>query len=255
MNGAPVYVIYFCSPSSMEIDGTGGEMTIKEEDKGRMLGIAEVQPKIASPETHLAQQARDEMIRRWGKWRWQYGLEVSRAWRFLHAPWTKEALPHARSLSWEVTKDLIPLTDEEVRLVKQYAYEEVPVFGRELRPVVVALREPMHTTYLAICGSRDVLVNTDAPKGTKLVKIGVSGDTNRRLGELNGHDYAKIFGLSFQMYATKRWPSQSEALTREWRALEWALDKTKHASGEFFYMTDEQINEAVMKVKPPKRVR
>ncbi|MCH6567983.1 MAG: hypothetical protein IH801_06415, partial [Nitrospinae bacterium] len=60
-----------------------------------------------------------------------------------------------------------------------------------------------------------VLRKAGAPVGTKLVKIGVSGDTERRLSEINGHDYAKIFGLSFHMYATQRWNSQQEALGSE----------------------------------------
>ncbi len=99
------------------------------------------------------------------------------------------------------------------------------------------------------------LRKADAPVGTKLVKIGVSGDTERRLGEINGHDYARIFGLSFHMFATQRWNSQEEALGTETTALEWALENTTHASGEYFFMTDSQIFDAATKVKPPKRVR
>ncbi|MGH6950301.1 MAG: hypothetical protein ACREH4_05490, partial [Vitreimonas sp.] len=116
---------------------------------------------------------------------------------------------------------------------------EVAVYGRELRPVAFALREPMHTTYLAVCVDPLVLAKTSAPKGTKLVKIGVSGDTKRRLRDLNDHHFAKIFGLSFSMYATHRWANQEEALAREAWALEWALQhaavnagvKLHHAGG------------------------
>jgi hypothetical protein len=256
MGVKPIYVVYFCSPNSEVIEGSGGRGTIAEEDVGRTLGIAEVQPVSASVETHLSQKARDDMIDLWGEWRWQYGLAISRAWRFIPPPWTREALPNARSLSWEVTKDVVPLTDEEKRLIMQYSLVETNVLGHELRPVQVALREPMHTTYLAICEERNVLTKAEAPRNTKLVKIGVSGDTGRRLEELNGHHYAVIFGVRFRMYATKRWNSQSEALAREAAALEWALENAeKHASGEYFFMTDEQINRAVMKVRSPLVVR
>ena len=114
----------------------------------------------------------------------------------------------------------------------------------------------MHTTYLAICDDARVLAKTGRPPGTKLVKIGVSGDTDRRLRDLNEHHFAKIFGLSFHMYATQRWSCQDEALAHETQALEWAhTNSAQHASGEYFYMTDAQIMDAVTWVKPPKRVR
>jgi hypothetical protein len=58
------------------------------------------------------------------------------------------------------------------------------------------------------------------------------------------------------MFATKRWNSQSEALAREASALEWAMDNAeKHASGEYFYMTDDQIYRAIMKVRSANIVR
>jgi hypothetical protein len=73
---------------------------------------------------------------------------------------------------------------------------------------------------------------------------------------LNDHHFARIFGLRFRMLATQRWPSQDEALAQESAALEWGLaHAAQHASGEYFFMTDRQMMDAVTKVKPPKRVR
>lgn len=255
MQGEPIYVVFFCSPNAQEIDESGGQVTIAPEHRGRALGIVEVLPTRAAPDTHLSERAREEMISLWGRLRWTFGLEISRAWRFEVPPWTREVLPHARSLSWEVTRDVVPLTEEEKTLIRQYPLDEVDVFGQRRRLARVAERDPMHTTYLAICDAPSVLRRARAPEGTKLVKIGVSGNTNRRLGELNGHHYARIFEVLFRMYATHRWPSQDEALARETAALEWAADNTHHASGEYFFMTDSQITEAVLKVKPPTRVR
>ncbi len=256
MGNEPIYVVSFCSQHSEVVDGQTDRYTIAPQDRARVLGISEVQPVKAGHEGHTDPEAIQQMEVDWGGQRWQYGLENSRAWSIVARPWTKEVLPNARSTSWEATVGIVALTTEEKRLLRQYQLNEEPVYGKVQRQVAFALREPMHTTYLAICDNPTVLAKTNAPLGTKLVKIGVSGDTDRRLRDLNEHHFAKIFGVSFSMYATRRWDTQAEALSRETSALEWALDNaTEHASGEYFYMTDQQIGEALLKVKPAKRVR
>lgn len=256
MAGRPIYLVYFCSPHSSPIEGHEGRFTISPADAARVLGIVEIQPQRASHETHTAPDEVADMISLWGEPRWRFGLANSRAWEFVERPLTREVLPHARSTSWEATRGIVPLTDEERWLVQQYELREVPVYGQAFREVSLALREPMHTTYLAICEDPLVLAKTPAPPGTKLVKIGVSGDTERRLRDLNDHHFARIFGLSFRMYATHRWHSQEEALAGETSALDWAhANATMPASGEYFYMTEGQIMGAITKVKPPKKVR
>lgn len=256
MEGRPIYLAYFCSQHSEAIEGRDGRFTIAPQDVARVLGIVEVQPQKAEHATHVAPDAVRDMLDLWGRPRWQFGLVNSRAWAFVKPPWTREALPHARSTSWEATTGIVALTEEEKRLLRQYALREVAVFGNELRPVAYGLREPMHTTYLAVCEDATVLAKTPAPPGTKLVKIGVSGDTDRRLRDLNDHHFARIFGLRFRMLATQRWPNQDEALAREATALEWSLAyAAQHASGEYFFMTEQEVMQAVMQVKPPKRVR
>jgi hypothetical protein len=256
MGGKPIFVISFCSQNAETIDAEEGRQTIAPEDLARVLGITEVQPIRASHETHSAPNVVSQMITDWGKLRWPFGLASSRAWEIVERPWTREALPNARSISWEATRSIVALTDEEKRLIRQYRLREVPVFGQLMREVAVAVREQMHTTYLAVCEDQAVLAKTNAPPGTRLVKIGVSGDTDRRLRDLNDHHFAKIFGLGFRMFATQRWSSQDEALGRETDALEWALENAAlHASGEYFFMTPDQVNGAMLKVKPPRRVR
>lgn len=256
MGDRPIYVVYFCSQHAEVIDPVEGRYTIAPGDVARVLGICELQPVKAGHHSHTAPAAVEQMVSDWGRVRWEYGLENSRAWALVARPWTHEVLPHARATSWEATNGIVELTDEEKRLLRQYQLREVPVFGKQMREVAFALREPMHTTYLAVCGDPSVLGKTSAPVGTKLVKIGVSGDTGRRLRDLNEHHFAKIFGLEFAMYATHRWANQDEALSGETTALEWALaNATLHASGEYFYMTDAEITQALHLVKPAKRVR
>lgn len=256
MDRRPIYIVYFCSQRAEAIEGRDGRFTIAPENVARVLGIVEVQPEKAAYDTHTAPEAVRDMLELWGRPRWQFGLTNSRAWEIVKPPWTREALPHARSTSWEATRGIVELTEEEKRLIRQYALREVAVYGHELRQFAYALREPMHTTYLAVCEDADLLAKTRAPAGARLVKIGVSGDTDRRLRDLNDHHFAKIFGLSFRMLATQRWPSQDEALAREAAALEWALvNSSAHASGEYFFMTERETMDAVTKVKPPKRVR
>lgn len=255
MGSRPIYVVYFYSQHSEAIEGASGRFTIAPEDVARVLGIVELQPNKATHETHTAPEAIKDMLDLWGRERWQYGLETSRAWAFETPPWTREALPNARSISWEVTRGIVALTDEEKRLLRQYRLREVPVFGKEFQPVVYSFREPMHPTYIAVCDDVAVVGKTKAPQGTMFVKIGVSGDTDRRLRDLNDHHFAKIFELKFRMLATQRWASQDEALAREASALEWGLQNTEHASGEYFFMTGQQMLQAVLQVKPAKKVR
>lgn len=255
MGDQPIYVIYFCSQHSEAIEGHEGRFTIAPQDVARVLGVLEVQPRKATHQTHTHPDAVKDMINLWGKTRWDYGLENTRAWRFVTPPWTREALPHARSLSWEATRGIVPLTDEEKRLVGQYALQEVSLFGSSFIQVAYSLREPMHTTYLAVCEDQAVLAKANAPAGMTLVKIGVSGNTDRRLRDLNDHHFAKIFGLRFRMMTTKRWPSQDQALAQESQALEWGLENTTHASGEYFFMTEKQIMDAVLQVRSTKAVR
>jgi hypothetical protein len=232
MGGKPIYIVYFCSQHSQAIEGHVGRFNIAPEDVARVLGIVEVLPEVASHDTHTAPEAVRDMLSLWGKRRWEFGLPISRAWAFEKPPWTRQVLPQARSTSWEATRGIVPLTDEEKHLIRQHRLLEVPVYGREMVQVAYSFREPMHTTYLAICENPEVLAKTPAPVGTLLVKIGVSGDTERRLRDLNDHHFAKIFSLKFRMMATKRWANQNEALASETSALEWALDNaTQHASG------------------------
>lgn len=255
MDGEPIYVVYFCSQHSEAIDGHDDRFTIVKKDVARVLGIVEVLPNKVSHETHTDPVSVEDMIELWGETRWKYGLENSRAWRFKETPWTREALPNARSMSWDATRGIVPLSDEEKRLIRQYDLQEVSVYGRNLKLKEYSFREPMHTTYLAVCENPEVLIKANAPSGTNLVKIGVSGNTNRRLDDLNKHHFAKIFGLKFRMVATQRWPSQDDALSQEASALEWGLENaTEHASGEYFFMTSRQMMDAVLKVKPPKKV-
>lgn len=256
MDGKPIYLIYFCSQHSEAIKRADGRFTIAPEDVARVLGIVEVQAEKATHETHTDQQSVTEMVELWGQTRWNFGLATSRAWAFVDPPWTREVLPDARATSWEATRGIVELTAREKRLIRQYGLKEVKVFGRKLRSASTAFREPMNTTYLALCDDAHLLAKTNAPRDTMLVKIGVSGDTNRRLRDLNDHHFAKIFGMKFHMMATQRWASQDQALAKESGALEWALDNaTKHASGEYFFMTRSEMMEALTKVKPPKRVQ
>lgn len=256
MEGWPIYVVNFCGQSSEQIVGRAEARTMQSGDVARVLGILELQPEKASHGTHSSEFASKMMIDDWGETRWNYGIAVSRAWEIVDKPLSIEALPITRSVTWPATNSIVQVADSDKAILKRYQLHEVPVFGQEFRPSALAFREPMHTTYLAKCTDTAVLAKTQAPEGTMLVKIGVTGDPKRRLSDLNDHHFAKIFGLRFEMFAKHRWLDQNQALGGERAALEWAeVNATAHASGEYFFMTKEQMMQAVGMVQPVKKGR
>lgn len=238
----PFYVLHFCS--QVDKNDKQGNPAIALSLKGRVLGIAEIQPILATPETHIEPTHRQKSIAQWGGDKWPFGLEMSRAWRFLPPPFTKDVLPVTSKDAWGPTNSIVEIADEERAAIAQCEMEEIPVFGGQTEVVQTKLRDASNYTYLMVCESWDALQHTSAPHGTALVKIGVTSDPERRLLEIKGNHVAVIFGLDFRKYATKLWSNQTRALEVECIAHDWAHKNSIHASGEYFFMTKEQYETA-----------
>ena len=129
MRDNPIHVVCFCSPNN-PVDEQGNP-AMAPSIRGRVLGIAEIQPKLATPDTHIQPQFRRRSVAQWGKDRWPFGLEMSRAWRFVHTPFTKDALPVTSKDPWGPTNAVINVTSAESAALSLYELEEVPVYGQE----------------------------------------------------------------------------------------------------------------------------
>lgn len=254
MAGKPVYVAYFC-PNNQRGNDTG-DKAMEWSDVGRVLGIVELQPVAVTPDTHVEPETLENDRKSWNGDKWPFGIEISRAWQFLEPPFAADALPETSKRSWPPTNSIVDLTRTERAALAQYSLEEVPVYRQpeaQVNLIQSKQSDPAVYTYLMICRNRKPLKLTSAPDGTFLAKIGVTNDPDRRLLEISGNHIATLFGLEFETHATKRWPTQEKALEVEAIAHEWGHRNTHHASGEYFYMTEEQYRNAraiVMLGKP-----
>lgn len=242
MDGKPIYVVQFCSPNQQVSDA--GALAMLPENLGRVLGITEVQPRAVFSETNIEPEFRNLSISKWGKDKWPFGLEVTRAWIIPKKPFSRDVLPHASKAGWEAKNPVVELAEDEVADLVQYDFEEVSVFGSAKKIVKQIEQDQALYTYIAVCKNAVPLVHTTAPENTLLVNIGITNNRSRRLLELSGNHIAVIFGLQFELVAHGKWPDQREAECIEARAHEWAHRHTKHASGEYFFMTLQELDKA-----------
>lgn len=243
MGGESIFVVQFCSPNQQENDA--GALAMLPENLGRVLGLIRVLPNPVLSETHVEPEFRKLSISKWGKDKWPFGLEVDRAWTFPAKPFSRDVLPTTSKAGWDATNSVVKLQQVEVAALTQYLLEEASVYGRSQKIVKQFEQDPATFTYLAICDNMGPLVHTSAPPDTYLVKIGITNDRERRVLELSGNHIAAIFAMRFKLIASQEWPDQTEALRIESAAHSWAHQNTMHASGEYFFMTRQQIAKAV----------
>lgn len=223
----PVLVAHLCNIQS--------QLAVPATSASRLMGVTEV-TRNRSAGINYQDVLFDIQIRP--------PIELKRAWRFMRPPLSISTLVDHIPIEHLNTTGLFKLSSREVGEILQHDLVEVKVSGqkREVPPYVPA--EPTVHTYMVICRSNKLLSAASAPAGSLLVKIGVSNDRERRLQELNGNHIAVIFGIEFQKYADGTWPTQAIALEAERKAHEWCHANGVHASGEYFYLTEKQLNQA-----------
>jgi hypothetical protein len=245
--GKPLFVVSFVSHHAAD--------HIREEERGRVLGIYEIIPELVSLETddvldpmYLADPA---LRREDGAFRWPVGLRASRAWRFQpQAPWTRQALPDARTLGREVSTDMVRISTGDYALLRQYRLAEVEVYGVDFSPKRISdpVAAPDHV-YAFSCAKPDVLHRLPGWRpGEILVKIGCASDVDARLNGLNDDPIAKIFHLRLSK-GSKRYVGKDEALRVENDFLLRAKAVGRPAcdlSTEFFFMTPKAYEKLMM---------
>lgn len=171
-------------------------------------------------------------------------FELKRAWRIMRPPLAISTLVDHKPARDLPLGQLFKLSDREVGEILQHDMVELELNGQREPVSPYIPPEPAIHTYMVICRSEQFRDNGSAPIGSLLVKIGVTSDKERRLQELNGNHIAVIFGINFQKYAEGTWPIQAMALDAERRAHEWCHINGVHASGEYFYLHEKQLNQA-----------
>lgn len=200
---------------------------VDPQDRGRVLGLYEFVPiKVTceDPEVIAPSWLEDRRLyNSSGRFRWPYGLKAIRAWRFFQPNvMTAGTLPDARSIGFLITKDMAPLTEQDLLYVDQYPMIEVRVYQRPFEPL--RLTEPNarpDQNYLLVC--RDVTILRRIPEwqeGEILYKPGIASDSNARLDSHNNHALARLFGLALCSEWTSPAYSTEVAREREQRMIE-----------------------------------
>lgn len=247
MNGSPICVVHFCSPSDRKNEA--GVSAIGPENLGRLLGIAEILPVEVSSQTHVDPKLRESLTSFWGSDKWPFGLAMGRAWEIVDKPFARDALPDHYNASWDATNSIVALSDREKADLTQYSLKRVEVYGQAPLSSTYVAPDPAVFTYMAVCWDTVSVEHNIGPPDHHLVKIGVTNELDRRLLELNGNHLAVIFGITFKRIAYGHWINQAKSLEVEARAHAWCHKNGKHASGEYFYLTEDQIGKAAQIVK------
>lgn len=247
MNGSPIFVVHFCSPNDRRNEA--GEAAIGSENLGRLLGIAEILPVEVSSQSHVAPDLRESLTSFWGTDKWPFGLAMSRAWEIVDKPFARDALPDHYNASWDATNSVVALSDREKADLTQYSLKRVEVYGQAPLSSTAIPPEPALFTYIAVCWDTVAVKHGIGPPGHHLVKIGVTNELDRRLFELNGNHLAVIFEVKFKRIAYGHWNTQARSLEVEALAHTWCHKNGKHASGEYFYLTADQIRKAAQIVQ------
>jgi hypothetical protein len=230
---------------------------ILESDRGRVLGIYELAPQRVSllddgviADHHLT----DPVLRHPdGRFRWPIGLRAVRAWRFQpNAPRTRESLPDARSWGFDVSTDMVRMSARDYELLDQPTYNlsEVPVFGVPFDQTRIA--EPIAVPsfiYVFANASEKMLQRLPGwRKGEILIKVGCTSDPDGRLGGLNDHPLARIFGLKLS-HVVKRHVGEANARDAEADLLQIAGSIGRPAADEYteFYFVTEAAYESLLR--------
>ncbi len=231
---------------------------IDEIDQGKVLGVYELSREVVRLETDevLADHHLSDPVMRHddGRFRWPVGLRARRAWRFQpKVPLTRQALPDARTWSYDVSTDLVSITERDYKLLDQSGYHlvEVPVYGIEFSKQRLADPNAVPSfVYMFACAKNDILQRLlDWSEGDILIKVGCASDVGQRLDKLNNDPISRIFGLKLSKVG-ERWVGEKDARLIESDLLAEARILGRPAcsvSTEYFFVRETAYKELLMK--------
>ena len=232
---------------------TKGDETA-EEDRGRVLGAAEIGRKevrteeVVDTSTFPARDFIDD------KFRWPEAIPMLRAWRFDPPPLANEVfgkgnLPHhaqvhavrlsdtdeaaIRSLNWKEV-ELAPTKERERQRRLSDAFSGQPTRpGPVVRP----------GTYTSTVSEKEGEWTYAARFGTSLIwKIGHTSDLDQRMRDLNAHIPVEYLEERWSIGWWQKWPSTDRAREMEQRLLTILADK--RTQGERVKCGEDEIKQA-----------
>lgn len=218
------------------IVGTMGDETLPGE-RGMILGLMEPTTTIVSSlDYDLARGPRD--FDENGSYRWPYGLELRKAWRF-REPRTPFAAISSRRFSMDSAQGIVPLLREEAEAALRLPRESIAL----LRPartearisgIEVARRRGAptpSTTRTGVMHMRRAPAFTYAMRiegaVTPCCKIGWSFDWRTRERQFNQAAMPEVGGLRYRTILHELWDSAAEAFRME-QALLRKFDVRRH---------------------------
>lgn len=218
------------------IVGTMGEETLPEE-RGMILGLMEPTTTIVSSlDYDLARGPRD--YDEAGNYRWPYGLELRRAWRFSEP---RSALTDfsSRRFSMDSAQGIVPLSAGEaesiLRLPRELIQLRRPARAEARVSGIEAARRrgspPPTTTRTGVMHMRRAPAFTYAMAiegaATPCFKIGWSFDWRQRERQFNQAAMPDIGGLRYRAVLHELWDSAMDAFRME-QALLHTFDARRH---------------------------
>lgn len=228
------------------IVGTMGDETAPDE-RGKILGLMEPTTTVVSSlDFDLARGPRD--FDEHGNYRWPFGLELYRAWRFAEP---RHALSEfsKRRFSMDSAQGIVPLLPDEAEIILQLQHEPVslrrPIRAtariegseaarRKAAPPPTTIRNgimhmrraPAFTYAMAIEGAT-----------TPAFKIGWAFDWKQRERQFNQAAMPQIGGIRYRTILQELWGTAAEAFRME-QALLRSFDALRHAANVEIVSTD-----------------
>jgi len=220
------------------IVGTKNEPTDSEE-RGRVLGLMEPTT-IPVRSLDYALEADDRDYDEQGNYRWPFGLELKRAWRFIE-PRALFVDVTTRRFGMNAAQGIVALTDAESSALLALPREEVgllqairaaaSVVGanvarkRAAPPPTTTRRGVMHMRRYSAYTYAMRIIGADPPA----FKIGWAFNANQRARQFNSSALSPLGGLEYKLEFTHLWRTATEAFAMEQSLLR-GFDSRRHAA-------------------------
>ena len=235
---------------------TKGDETA-DEDKGRVLGAAEIGRKAVRTEEVVDTANLPARDFKDGKFRWPEAIPMLQAWRFDPSPLASEVFengnlpPHAQTHA-------VQLSDADETTVRSLNWVKVELLHTEERERQQRLSDAFSSqpskpgpvaspgTYTVTISEKDVGWTYAARFGTSSIwKIGHTADLKQRLRDLNLHIPVEYLEEEWSIGWKQQWPSTERAREMEQRIL--TLLTHRRTQGERVKCGGEELQGAWIK--------
>ena len=246
------------TPGDIVVYLTSDAAQAERSMRGRVAGAVEIhgEPVLAEA-LGIVERARPEDFREDGRFRWPYGITISRAWRALDAEANDNLIPGHKDLGIQSAATIHPMRPDEVARFKMLRVVERTEDGDSDRlPFASSLYRPwhQHEGYREggeVAPGSDVYVAVISDAFGMTFKVG-SGKVEERLTELNRYRrpsqgetiWKKILSYSFRTPEAAR-AAEDHILVEAHRGGFWSRDHSEFLVGIDFNQVKGLFNAAV----------